>query len=87
MARRYIVRLVLGIVTLIAFVALIGAIYFRYWDAATTCATLLVGLIAADVVVWQGYVIKRQLAFDGGPANRACARQRRMGSLPSRNHP
>jgi hypothetical protein len=39
------------------------AIYLRSWDAATTCATLLVGLIAADVVVWQGYVIKRQLAF------------------------
>jgi hypothetical protein len=63
MARRYIVRLVFGILTLTAFAALVGAIYFRYWDAATTYATLLVGLIAADVVVWQGYVIKRQLAF------------------------
>jgi hypothetical protein len=63
MARRNIVRLVFGIVTLAAFGALIGTIYFRNWDAATTSATLLVGLIAADVVVWQGYVIKRQLAF------------------------
>jgi hypothetical protein len=63
MGRKYFVRLILGVVTLIALAALIGAMYFRYWEAATTCATLLVGLIAADVVVWQGYVIKRQLAF------------------------
>jgi hypothetical protein len=63
MARRSIVRLVFGIVTLTPFAALIGVIYFRHWNAATTFATLLVGLISADVVVWQGYVIKRQLAF------------------------
>jgi len=50
-------------VTLASFVGLIPALICRSWDAATTCATLLVGLIAADVVVWQGYLIKRQLAF------------------------
>lgn len=63
MARRHIVPILLGIATLTPFVALINAIYCRVWDAATTHATLVVGLIAADVVVWQGYLIKRQLAF------------------------
>jgi hypothetical protein len=33
------------------------------WDSAATCATLFVGIVAADVVIWQGYLIKRQLAF------------------------
>ncbi len=61
--RRYVVPLALGILTLIPFVGLIGAILCRTWDAATTYATLLVGFIAADVVVWQGTLIKRQLAF------------------------
>ena len=34
-----------------------------HWDAATTYAALLVGLVAAVVVVWQGYLIKQQIAF------------------------
>jgi hypothetical protein len=34
-----------------------------HWDAATMCAALLVGLVAAVVVVWQGYLIKQQIAF------------------------
>lgn len=54
---------ILGVLTLICFVLLIRAILCRTWDAATTYATLLVGFIAADVVVWQGTLIKRQLAF------------------------
>jgi len=37
--------------------------YCRSWEAATSWATLFVGVLAADVVVWQGYLIKRQLAF------------------------
>lgn len=62
MARRYIVAF-FGLLTLIPLVGLIDSIYRRSWEAATTYATLFVGLIAADVVVWQGYLIKRQLAF------------------------
>jgi hypothetical protein len=61
MKLRYIVSFGLTIFTLAAFVALIGA-YCEAWDAAVF-ATLFVGFIAADVVVWQGYLIKRQLAF------------------------
>ena len=34
-----------------------------HWDAATAYAALLVGLVAASVVVWQGYLIKQQIAF------------------------
>lgn len=34
-----------------------------HWDVATTYATLLVGLVAAVVVIWQGYLIKKQIAF------------------------
>ena len=60
---RYIAPLVLGAATLAALIKLIGAIHCRVWDAATTYATLFVGFVAADVVVWQGYLIKRQLAF------------------------
>ena len=41
---------------------IIAAINCR-WDAAAAFATILVGLIAADVVVWQGYLIKQQIAF------------------------
>jgi len=48
--RRYVVPFLLGIITLIPFVLLIGAIRYRFWDAATTNATLIVGFIAADVV-------------------------------------
>jgi hypothetical protein len=53
----------LGILTALSLVLLIGAMLCRTWEAATTYATLLVGFIAADVVVWQGTLIKRQLAF------------------------
>lgn len=63
MKHRYIAPLALGAATLVALIKLIAAIHCRVWDAATTYATLFVGLVAADVVVWQGYLIKRQLAF------------------------
>jgi hypothetical protein len=63
MKHRYIAPLTLGAATLAAFIKLIGAIHCRAWDAATTYATVFVGFVAADVVVWQGYLIKRQLAF------------------------
>jgi hypothetical protein len=46
--------------------SLVGLIIFAarcHWDAATAFATLLVGFIAACVVVWQGYLIKQQIAF------------------------
>jgi hypothetical protein len=33
------------------------------WEAATMWAALLVGLVAAVVVIWQGYLIKQQIAF------------------------
>lgn len=56
-------RLILGIVALFLPVALINSAIHSRWDAAITYATLLVGFIAAGVVVWQGYLIKRQLAF------------------------
>lgn len=54
---------VLGILAVLPLIGLIDALIHCHWDAATTYATLLVGLIAAEVVVWQGYLIKRQLAF------------------------
>jgi len=66
MAFRYFlgtVALFLGIVGLLSLRALIDALIHRRWDAATAYAALPVGLSAAGVVVWQGYVIKRQLAF------------------------
>jgi hypothetical protein len=63
MARRHILAFLSIMVTLIPLGALIGSIYCRAWEPATTYATLFVGLVAADVVVWQGYLIKRQLTF------------------------
>ena len=33
------------------------------WDEATMLAALLVGFVAAVVVIWQGYLIKQQIAF------------------------
>jgi hypothetical protein len=63
MARRHILAFLGIMVTLIPLGALIGSIYCRSWEPATTYATLFVGLVAADVVVWQGYLIKRQLTF------------------------
>jgi len=43
--------------------ALIKSANNGHWDAATTFSTLLVGFAAALVVGWQGYLIKRQIAF------------------------
>lgn len=63
LTRRHIIALLSIMVTPIPLGALIHSIYCGSWEAATTYATLFVGLIAADVVVWQGYLIKRQLAF------------------------
>jgi hypothetical protein len=63
MARRYKVLAFFALLTLIPFVALVISAMHGRWDAATTFATFVVGLIAADVVVWQGYLIKQQLAF------------------------
>jgi hypothetical protein len=34
-----------------------------HWDASVVYATLFVGFIAASVVVWQGSLIKQQVAF------------------------
>ncbi len=34
-----------------------------HWDAAAMWAALLVGLVAAVVVVWQGFLIRQQIAF------------------------
>ncbi len=53
----------LAVLTVGAFSALVIFCFFRWWDTATTVATLFVGFVAADVVYWQGYLIKRQLAF------------------------
>jgi len=52
-----------GILAIFPLVALIYSAIHCRWDAAATYATLLVGFIAAEVVVWQGFLIKRQLAF------------------------
>jgi hypothetical protein len=56
-------RHTLGIVALFTLVPLINAAVHSRWDAATTYATLLIGFMAGDMVVWQGYLIKKQLAF------------------------
>jgi hypothetical protein len=63
MSRRYIIPVLLGICTFLALAKLTSAIYLCLWEPATTYATLFIGFVAADVVVWQGYLIKRQLAF------------------------
>ena len=42
---------------------LIGSARQGHWDASTAYATLFVGLIAAFMVVWQGNLIKQQIAF------------------------
>jgi ATP/ADP translocase len=57
------VACLLALLTLISLVLLLGAIRCRTWDAATAYATLLAGLVAAHVVVWQGTLIRCQLAF------------------------
>jgi hypothetical protein len=48
------------IVNAIVIAAIIVAGTYGLWEPA---ATLLVGLVTADVIWWQGYLIKRQLAF------------------------
>jgi len=53
------VVLFLALLTVVSFLLLITS---SSSDAATL-ATLFAGALAADVVVWQGYLIKRQLAF------------------------
>ncbi len=70
MLHRHAFRVIAGVLvflTLLSLVLLIGAIRCRTWDAATTYATLLVGFIAAEVVVWQGTLIKGQLAISLPP--------------------
>jgi hypothetical protein len=49
--------------TLFLLVELIISGMKGHWDAATAYAALLVGLVAAAAVVWQGYLIKQQIAF------------------------
>jgi hypothetical protein len=56
-------RHLLTILTLAVLIPIFCAIHHRAWDAATTFATIFVGLLAADVVLWQGYLVKRQLTF------------------------
>lgn len=49
--------------TLFLLLELINYARNDHWDAATMWAALLVGLVAAVAVVWQGYLIKQQIAF------------------------
>jgi hypothetical protein len=49
--------------TLFLLLELVICIRSGRWDAATMWAALLVGVVAAVVVVWQGYLIKQQIAF------------------------
>ena len=53
--------------TLVLTLFLLGGMIFAArtisWEAATMWAALLVGLVAAVVVVWQGYLIKQQIVF------------------------
>jgi len=46
--------------TAIAFIALVVSTLICRWDVA---ASLMIGLIAAGVIWWQGSLIKRQIAF------------------------
>jgi hypothetical protein len=56
-------KLFTSALTLFLLVELVISAKKGHWDAATTYAALLVGLVAAGVVVWQGYLIKQQIAF------------------------
>ena len=63
---RSILGLVLFLLLVMAgltFVGLIAALTHSHGDDATTYATLFAGVITAAVVVWQGYLIKQQIAF------------------------
>jgi hypothetical protein len=62
-AKRYALIVIFTVLTLASFGLLIKFAYCHSWEAATVFATLFVGVLAADVVIWQGYLIKRQLAF------------------------
>ena len=53
----------LGVLALCSLALLIHSAALGHWDAGTAYATLFVGLIAAGVIVWQGYLIKQQIAF------------------------
>jgi hypothetical protein len=55
--------LLLGLAAASSLVGLIISGIHGHWDAATAFATLLVGFIAACVVIWQGHLIKQQIAF------------------------
>jgi hypothetical protein len=57
-----ILGILFGLFTLIPLVLLVRSAFCNTWDSATD-ATLFVGMLAADVIVWQGYLIKQQLAF------------------------
>lgn len=63
MKLKYVISVVLAALTFSAFLLFISATHQKAWDSATTFATLFVGSVAADVIFWQGYLIKRQLAF------------------------
>jgi hypothetical protein len=53
---------VLAVGSVFSFLLLISALYCRASEASTF-ATLFAGIIAADVVAWQGTLIKQQIAF------------------------
>lgn len=55
--------LLLGLMTVSSLAGLIFSAIHGHWDAATVFATLLIGFIAACVVIWQGHLIKQQIAF------------------------
>jgi hypothetical protein len=63
MMGRRVVLCILGILTITSFVFMVKSALLCSWEAATTFATLFVGIVAADVVMWQGHLIKLQLAF------------------------
>jgi hypothetical protein len=56
-------KIVTAALTLFLLGGLIFAARTISWEAATMWAALLVGLVAAVVVIWQGYLIKQQIAF------------------------
>ena len=55
--------ILLGLAGTFSLVELIRSAMSGHWDAATAYAALLVGFIGACVVIWQGHLIKQQIAF------------------------
>ncbi len=60
---KFLVRRTLSAAAVLLILPLVQYARHGSWEAATVFATLLIGCLAADMVVWQGYLIKKQLAF------------------------